>query len=467
MNSQRLSWRIGLPFALFVLAGSVALVLIIGWNLAREDSARFENLARTNAAFINRVKLPPSLRMAQELTQVLGMSKESQLLGTCVSFRRDGVLTPAPMDLVGMRHVYDQPADGKCRWYGGSWEVVIVPLDSGYDLVLFQDSFVFRSGPWIRAILPVLVIFWLLSLGVAWLVSRSFVRPLQHLAAKLPDIERPEEIDLPEVERKDEIGDVARAFVRTRGALQKERAERERAEKLAVLGRMTAALAHEIQNPVAAIKMHAQLWQGDDANGTAQVIEHEASRIESLVNQWMFLSKPQPPAMSQVDVASLLGRAVRTHQAQLDHSQVKVVLRVEAPQLVQGDAKRLTQVFSNLLVNAVQAMPRGGQLTIASETTASGVEVTVSDTGRGFSDVALSRFSEFFFSEKEGGMGIGLSVAREIMKAHGGELRVANGAAGGACVKVTLPSGASARERGLSCPPSSVADGSANSGPPP
>jgi signal transduction histidine kinase len=429
MNSRRLSWRIGLPFALFVLAGSVVLVLLIGWNLAREERARFETLARTNADFIDRVKLPPSLRMSQELTQVLGVS---------VFFRKDGVLTPEPLWLVSMFRVPGLPADGKCHVLG-TLEAVVVPLESGHELVLVRTGFAFRNVGWIRPVLPVLIFFWLLALFVAWLVSRSLVRPLQHLAAKLPDIEKPEPIDLPEAERKDEIGDVARAFVRTRGALQTERAERERAEKLAVLGRMTAALAHEIQNPVAAIKMHAQLWQGDDPNNTAQVIEHEAARIEGLVNQWMFLSKPHPPAMSGVDVSALLAQTVKAHLAQLDHAQVAVSLAADEPQKVQGDAKRLAQVFSNLLVNAIQAMATGGLLTVACTRTASGVEVTFTDTGKGFSEEALTRFSEFFFSEKEGGMGIGLSVASEIVKAHGGELRVANRAEGGARVTVSLP----------------------------
>jgi signal transduction histidine kinase len=430
MNSQRLSWRIGLPFALFVLAGSVALVVLIGLNLANDERVRFEQLARTNADFINRVKLPPSPRMSQELTQVLGVS---------VFFRKDHVLTPEPLWLVSMYKVPGLPADGKCHVLG-TLEAVIVPLDSGYELVLVRHNFLFRSAAsWVRPVLPVLGLFWLLALFVAWLVSRSLVRPLQHLAAKLPEIEKTDPVDLPEVERKDEIGDVARAFVRTREALQTERAERERAEKLAVLGRMTAALAHEIQNPVAAIKMHAQLWDGD-GGGTAQVIEHEASRIEGLVNQWMFLSKPQPPAMSEVDVPALLAEVVKLHQAQLDHTEVNVSLQAERPLHVQGDAKRLAQVFSNLLVNAIQAMPRGGQLTITCEPTASGVKVIVTDTGRGFSDEALSRFSEFFFSEKEGGMGIGLSVASEIVKAHGGDLRVANEPVGGARVTMTLPS---------------------------
>jgi signal transduction histidine kinase len=429
VNTQRLSWRIGLPFALFVLGGSVALVLLIGWRIAHEERARFEALARTNAAFINRMNLPPSPRMANELRQVLGVG---------VYFRKDGVLTPEPLWLVSMFRVPALPADGKCHVLG-TLEAVIAPLESGHELVLVQHNYLMRSSAtWVRPVLPVLATFWVLALAFGWLVSRSLVRPLQHLASKLPDIEQPEPIDLPEAERKDEIGDVARAFVRTREALQVERAERERAEKLAVLGRMTAALAHEIHNPVAAIKMHAQLWTGDRANDTAQVIEDEASRIESLVNQWMFLSKPEPPAMSEVDVGALLAQVIKTHQAQLDHAQVTVSLEADAPQQVKGDAKRLTQVFANLLVNAIQAMPSGGQLTIGCRISGPHVAVTFTDTGKGFSDQALSRFAEFFFSEKEGGMGIGLSVAMEIVKAHGGELRVTNHEQG-ACVTVCLP----------------------------
>jgi signal transduction histidine kinase len=435
MNSQRLSWRIGLPFALFVLAGSVALVLWMSWRGVNAERARLAELARSNAKFLRQSHLPPSERMARQLAEVLDVP---------VVFLRGNTFVPSDISAfpkTSSAIAASLPEDGAAHSMGFQHEAVKAPLADGWNLVLWWPAMQPWSRMFARESLPVLGAFWLLALAFGWLVSRGLVRPLQHLAAKLPDIERPELIDLPEVERNDEIGDVARAFVRTREALQTERAERERAEKLAVLGRMTAALAHEIQNPVAAIKMHAQLWQGDDANGTAEVIEHEASRIESLVNQWMFLSKPQPPAMSEVDVPALLRQSVKNHQAQLDHAQVKVVLRADAPQLVQGDAKRLTQVFSNLLVNALQAMPCGGTMTIASAPAASGVEVTVTDTGKGFSDQALSRFSEFFFSEKEGGMGIGLSVASEIVKAHGGELRVENHAEGGARVTVFLPAG--------------------------
>ncbi|MEI6536374.1 MAG: ATP-binding protein, partial [Verrucomicrobiaceae bacterium] len=260
------------------------------------------------------------------------------------------------------------------------------------------------------------------------------VQPLRHLAAKLPEIEKPGSLELAEITRQDEIGDVARAFMRTREALQNEREQREQAEKLAVLGRMAAALAHEIQNPVAAIKMHAQLAGAD-------IIENEAARIEALVSQWMFLSKPEPPAMSELDAAQLLHASLASHRAQMDHAHVRAETVMEDGLLIRGDRRRLIQVFSNLIINAVQAMPLGGLLTVSAKSISSehGTEISFVDSGSGFSERALQHFAEFFYSEKEGGMGIGLSVASEIVKAHGGELSVTNRGKGGACVTVMLP----------------------------
>ena len=106
---------------------------------------------------------------------------------------------------------------------------------------------------------------------------------------------------------------------------------------------------------------------------------------------------------------------------------------------VAADGKRLQHVFRNLIDNAIQAMPSGGALAITARADGERVVLTFADRGRGFSPQALQRFAEFFFSEKEGGMGIGLSVADEILKAHGGSLRVANRDGGGAEVTVELP----------------------------
>jgi len=435
MTLHRLSWRIGVPFVLLVLCETVTLVVYMTMQIAAEERARLEQLAATDAAFM--ANYTASDRMARELGRVTGHA---------VYFRRGGELIPTPDDAARLGSLGTIPADGRAH-RDGELEAVAAPIDASRDLLLVRQRGHELRDP---RILQVLVAFWLLASLIAWLLVRGLVRPLQHLAAQLPRIESPGSLELPEASRRDEIGDVARSFLRTRQALQDEREHRARIEKLAVLGRMTASLAHEIQNPVAAIKMHAQLCRGGPADAIAGTIEHEASRIESLLNQWLFLSRPEPPIVQPVDVAQLLAQVVRSNQAQLDHAQVAVDLQAAGTLTVQGDGKRLGQVFFNVLGNAIQAMSSGGTLNVRARLVDDAVEVRFLDQGKGFSTTALARFAEFFFSEKEGGMGIGLTVANEIVKAHGGSLQASNRAEGGACVTVILP-----REGSMSVMPGS------------
>jgi len=428
MTFTKLPWRIGLPFATFVIAGSVALVAWTWWSIESEERVAFEKLAQTNAQFIRHMRLPPSERMARQLGEVLGVR---------VAFRgKDGFVPPLNElhSPVAEREFTRLPADGRFH-LTGDWESVAVPLEGGIELVMTKPLVILPRALRHPRTLVVLGAFWLAAVILAWWLTRRLVRPLQHLAARLPEIEKPGTLELPEADRADEIGDVARAFVRTRAALRDERIQRERAEKLAVLGRMTAALAHEIQNPVSAIKMHAQLLAA--GNEAAEVIAGEAKRIEGLVSQWMFLSRPEPPAMSPVALAEVLAAVLSAHRLRMEHARVKPTTLVEDDLIVHGDPRRLAQVFANLVMNAVQAMPRGGDLKIEACRADDGMaEVSISDSGPGFSIAALARLGEFFFSEKEGGMGIGLSVANEIVKAHGGELLASNKAEGGACVTV-------------------------------
>jgi signal transduction histidine kinase len=321
-----------------------------------------------------------------------------------------------------------------------------MPVQPGLDLLLVRAAEPPFIALWRPETLIVLGFFWMLSVALAWSIARGVVQPIRLLAARLPSIETDPAATLPGAERADELGELARAYLAARAQIAAEREKRRQAERMALLGRMATSLAHEIHNPLSAIRMHAQLLQSAPppelpAAATAFIptLIEETARIESLVNQWMFLTRPEPPSTSALDLAEIISQSLRAHSSSAAHAGVTVQTSVAPGLIVMGDKRRLSQAVSNVLVNAFHAMPRGGLLEISATRSGSTIGLVFQDTGPGFSPRALERYRELFFSEKEGGMGIGLSVTAEIIEAHGGRLEVRNVAGQGAVVTFHIP----------------------------
>jgi signal transduction histidine kinase len=205
------------------------------------------------------------------------------------------------------------------------------------------------------------------------------------------------------------------------------------AQRFGLLGSIAASLAHEIRNPIAAIRLHGQLLEPTEPV-SAGLIVYEAARIEDMLNQWMFLARPEPPRKTEITLAELIGKTVRVLQPAADHANVQVAVTASPCRRVQADTHRLGQVFHNIILNAIQAMPEGGTLSI----TVSEKDIRFADNGPGFSPTALRRAANTLYSEKEGGMGLGLNVARKIVRAHDGHLVIGNRTEGGAVVRVIL-----------------------------
>ena len=260
-------------------------------------------------------------------------------------------------------------------------ESVTVPVRPGMDLTLV------RERPTLKALLSrpmtilALVVFWVLWFALAWAVGIPYFR----------------------------------------------------AQRLGMLGGIATSLAHEIRNPVNAIRLHGQILQGREPHGAGFIVQ-EAGRIEEIVNQWMFLTRPAPPCKEEVAVADVLERTVQLLKPATEHGHVRIVLDCDATWKIRADRGRLEQVFHNIMRNAIQAMPTGGALAITAREGA----ITFTDTGAGFSPKALRRWKELLYSEREGGMGIGLKVADAIVRAHGGRVAVANRSEGGAIVRIAL-----------------------------
>ena len=328
---------------------------------------------------------------------------------------------------------------------GARSEAIAVSLDTGSDLVFVRTVPGVGTGILRPATVLVFVVFWGLTLALAATLTRGIARPLRLLAARLPHIGDDDESTLPGAERRDEIGLLARTYLTTHTQLVAERAARGKAERLALLGKMTTGLAHEIHNPLAGIRLHLQLLESTPPPQLAAVVAEsvpivlgETAKIETLVNQWMFLVRPEPPQTSPNALAALVESVLRPLQPMAAHARVQLEADILLPLHIEADARRLGQAMGNIVINAIQAMPGGGVLRLSGHAHGRNAVLTFQDTGRGFSAAALAHHAELFFSEKEGGIGIGLTVAAEIVKAHNGALRVGNDPAG-AVVTIELP----------------------------
>ena len=430
--------RIALPFLLFVVAGSIILCAWLYGSANKASRKLFATLASTNADFIRTSQLPMTERMAGELSRILDLQ-------VCFREAVGGLVPPLEGSVTRFQEplTHLAPSEGVVL-LGTNFEAIATPIDKSHELILIRlapDSSVLLRP----ATFAVLGAFWGLSLVLAWTLSQGVVRPLRILALRLPHIEQDDVLSLPGVERNDEIGLLARTYVHTHGQLVAEREKRAKAERLALLGKMATGLAHEINNPLSSIRMHVQLMESSvpsqlaaAAADTIPIIVSETSKIESLVNQWMFLARPAPPQISPVDLRELVEGVVKSMLPQAAHARVAIDGEVAPGLLVSVDARRIRQAVGNIILNAIQAMPNGGALQINGQNGAQ-VRLVFQDAGRGFSEKALLHYADLFYSEKEGGMGIGLSVSTEIVKAHGGALEVANLPQGGASVTLAFP----------------------------
>jgi len=223
----------------------------------------------------------------------------------------------------------------------------------------------------------------------------------------------------------------------------------EEQKRLAALGAMSAGLAHEIRNPLAGLKGAAQVLQSDElpeeSQEMLQVIVDEAERLDVVVRQFLDYARPfelhaQPEVLNAlVTHAVTLLRAQGLPEGVTLHEE----LSGELPPL-RVDATRVTQVVLNLLQNAVQAMPDGGELTVR---TASGTdrrgdpcaELVVRDTGVGIEATAMDQLFVPFFTTKPAGTGLGLAICDRLVRAHGGELDVSSTPGEGTTVTVRIP----------------------------
>ncbi len=219
-------------------------------------------------------------------------------------------------------------------------------------------------------------------------------------------------------------------------------------EKLAITGRLAASLAHEINNPLQSVigclgLAGESLAEGEDAGEFLQIATEELERAAGIVTQLRDLNRPsRPEEREPTDVNALLEQVLMLTKKQCQKYQVEVNWEVgdDLPPLVLAP-DRMRQVFLNLMLNAVDAMPEGGRLQVGTSRTSdpAGVCVSFADSGRGIAPDVVSRVFDPFYTTKPEGLGLGLYVTHNIVAEHGGHVEVESQVGEGATFKVWLP----------------------------
>ncbi len=223
------------------------------------------------------------------------------------------------------------------------------------------------------------------------------------------------------------------------------------AEKLTSLGQLAASIAHEVNNPLAGVLVYTQLltkkvesdkFNRETALGYLSKMETELTRSTKLIRNLLDFARQSTPSLREVDINEVVGRALdlAAHSAQLAHVQVVKELDTSVPRIM-ADFDQLQQVCVNLIVNAIQAMPNGGTLTLRTGAVNDQLKIRVQDTGCGIPPENMQKlFTPFFTTRKEvKGVGLGLAVSYGIIQRHRGRIDVKSKEGEGTTFTVYLP----------------------------
>ena len=218
-----------------------------------------------------------------------------------------------------------------------------------------------------------------------------------------------------------------------------------RAERLSALGQLSAGLAHEIRNPLASIEGAAAVVQRERQSEERrreflEIIQKECRRLNQLLTSFLSFARPRPPDLRTVEIESLLDSVMvlAQHAEGNARCEVKKEIQPGLSRLV-CDAEQLKQVLLNLVMNAIQAMEKGGTVELAASGNGNKINLEVRDQGHGIDPGSLDRIFDPFFTTKESGTGLGLSLAYQIVSQHGGALTVVRNSPHGVTMRVSLP----------------------------
>jgi len=302
---------------------------------------------------------------------------------------------------------------------------------------------------------------WMAALGVLLIVvisvfSYRLTRPITELAQAACRVTAGDLDFQVQATQRNEVGALAVTFNEMLAGLRNKRELEERlqrAERSAVVGRLASGIAHEIRNPLNFINLSIDHLREKFAPAPEAaraeythllgMIKDEIARLNRMVSDFLSYGRPARLKLRELDARKLIEEVIGLVQVQAAQQNVKLTVQEAggndgSPHL-KADAEQIKTCFSNLVINAIQAMPDGGALNITLRPRASDIEIEFADTGPGIAPEALAQIFEPYYSTKETGIGLGLPLTKKIIEEHSGQITIQSEPGAGATFIVTLP----------------------------
>jgi len=275
-------------------------------------------------------------------------------------------------------------------------------------------------------------------------LARRIVEPLRVLNAAAQQVSDEDySVRVPEG-ANDELGVLARTFNRMSASIESAREERIRREQITAIGRLAASVAHDLRNPLAAIvggtEMLAEFeLPPAESKKTVVHMHHAAKRMQSLLAELSQVARTKPGQATSCNLADLVNAAVESQEIKAIEQEVTLQVKVDPELTVRCEKNRVERVFVNLISNALEVMPNGGEIVIEGTRSGPNACVDITDTGPGVPEEVRTRmFQPFVTAGKKNGLGLGLALARQTMVDHQGDLELIPSEKG-ARFRVTLP----------------------------